>query len=362
MRTTILFSIKLALLAFVLPVKAQKPTRIAPDNPHVIYEGRIAQTPEEAVLYWPGSSIALNFTGTSIDVDLKDQKADNFYYVFIDGKNTGKLKPDTVRRTYRLADNLDTGKHRVELYKLTESDRGSTAFFGFTLAPGGTTLTEPAPKTRKIEFYGNSITCGLAVEDASGKDNGGSIFENNYLSYAAITARNFNAQASYIAISGIGIQISWSPRKMPDLYDRLNPDDPNSKWDFRRYTPDIVVVNLLQNDSWLVKRPDHAEFKRVFGTKKPDEAQIISTYADFIRAIRNRYPNAEIICALGNMDATREGSPWPGYIQKAVESLKDQKMHTVFFPYKKTSAHPLVAEQQAMADQLTAFIRDKIKW
>jgi len=41
---------------------------------------------------------------------------------------------------------------------------------------------------------------------------------------------------------------------MPEMYDGLNPADGNSKWNFNEYTPDVVVVNLFQNDSWLVNR------------------------------------------------------------------------------------------------------------
>jgi hypothetical protein len=62
------------------------------------------------------------------------------------------------------------------------------------------------------------------------------------------------------------------------------------------------------------------------------------------------------------MDATKEGSPWPGYIQKAVTELRDKNILTHFFPYKNTSGHPNVKEQQAMADDLIAFIDQNVKW
>jgi hypothetical protein len=62
------------------------------------------------------------------------------------------------------------------------------------------------------------------------------------------------------------------------------------------------------------------------------------------------------------MDATREGSPWPGYIKSAAEQLKDEQIYTHFFPYKNTPGHPDVAEQQAMADSLIRFIDSKVGW
>lgn len=78
--------------------------------------------------------------------------------------------------------------------------------------------------------------------------------------------------------------------------------------------------------------------------------------------IRSKYPKAQIICALGNMDATQKGSPWPGYIVKAVQQLNDSKIYTHFFPYKNTPGHPKVPEQKQMADNLIAYIDKNIKW
>ena len=111
---------------------------------------------------------------------------------------------------------------------------------------------------------------------------------------------------------------------MPEMYDLLDATDPTSKWDFSAYTPEIVVINLFQNDSWLFKIPDHAEFKARFGSRAPGAGEIVAAYRDFVTAVRARYPKAHIICALGNMDATRQGSPWPGYIEQAVAELKDK--------------------------------------
>jgi hypothetical protein len=108
--------------------------------------------------------------------------------------------------------------------------------------------------------------------------------------------------------------------------------------------------------------PNNEQFKYRFGTKAPDKDFIIKSYKDFVASIRNKYPEAYIICALGNMDATKEGSLWPGYIQKAVDQLKDSKIHAHFFKYKNTDGHPKVNEQKAMAESLIKFIEDNIKW
>ncbi|GAB3935232.1 SGNH/GDSL hydrolase family protein [Mucilaginibacter myungsuensis] len=331
------------------------------NDSRVRYMGRIGMTDSAAVLPWSGSSVKVNFEGTGISFATLDEKADNYVLQILDGKMHGIIhdaKPNKITTTIS---GLTKGKHTLQLFKRTEWTMGKVFFYGFDVE-GGKMLAAPKPAKRRMEFYGNSITCGYAVLDTTGKDRGTSPYEDHYQSYAAITARHFNADYNCIARSGIGILISWFPQTMPEMYDLLDPTDPKSKWDFKRYTPDLVVVNLFQNDSWLVNMKDHEQFKAKFGTTPPPAAIIISYYQDFIRSVRGKYPKAQIICALGNMDATKAGSPWPKYIAQAVEGLKDQRIYTHMFAYKNTSGHPNAKEQQAMAESLIAFIDKKVKW
>ena len=62
------------------------------------------------------------------------------------------------------------------------------------------------------------------------------------------------------------------------------------------------------------------------------------------------------------MDATKSGSAWPTYVQKAVDELKDKKIYTLVFPFKGTDNHPNRKEQEAMSVQLIDFIDHNIKW
>src|SRR5690606_31753714 len=119
----------------------------------------------------------------------------------------------------------------------------------------------------------------------------------------------------------------------------------------------VVVINLFQNDSWLVeKRLDPV----------PNEAQRIQAYVDFVGRIRSVYPEAYIICALGSMDATKAGSAWPDYISAAVARIKteqnDQRIDTLFFPFKEFYKHPRVHHHRADAELLTTFIQQKMDW
>jgi len=220
------------------------------------------------------------------------------------------------------------------------------------------------PVTKKkiaIEFYGDSITSGYAVEDYSGKDRPDSIYTNSYNSYASVTARYFNADYTCISRGGIGVMVSWYPLIMPEMYDRLNPEDSDSKWNFTKSNPDVVVINLFQNDSWLVNIKDNEQFKSKFGEEKPSDEFIVKSYKDFVKTIRNKYPNTKIICMLGNMDITNYDSVWPGYVKEAVSALNDNKISTLFVPYKNTLGHPKVEEQQLIANSLISLIEKNIK-
>jgi hypothetical protein len=356
------FQVLLSLLILAPKITSAQKKGILFNDPKIQYEGRIAFSDSTACINWSGSSISLNFRGAEISAILKDADTANYYNVILDGKVISKIQLDTVKKNYILASDLSKGKHKIQLYKRTEWGKGQTFFYGFEINEIDKILSKSKPKKKKMEFYGDSITCGYGNEDNTGKDSRTGHFENHYLTFGATTARHFDAQFSCIATSGIGIIVSWFPTTMPDIYDLTNPYDKKTKWDFNNYTPDIVVINLFQNDSWIVNLPKNEEFIKKFGGQKPNEDFIVKSYQNFVKSIREKYPNTSIICVLGSMDATKEGSKWPDYVRKAVTSLQDKKIYTHFFAYKNTPGHPKVSEQQAMADSLIAFIDQNIKW
>ncbi len=329
---------------------------------YIKYNGRINfENPSAPVIYWGGSSIKIRVTGGKVKAMLKDEKGENYFNIVIDDEYQKWIKLDTIAQWYTLASNLPEGEHTVGLVKRNEWDTGSTTFYGFEITDGDI-LEQPASSGRIIEFFGNSITAGYAIENDTGGDSPDSIYTNNYTTYGAITARHFDADYYGTVRSGIGIMVSWFPLIMPEMYNRLDPNDPESVWDFSQVQPDIVVVNLFQNDSWLVNMPDHESFKLRFGTQKPDENDIIESYKNFVASLRRVYPNANIICALGSMDATREDSPWPRYVESAVEQLYDDRIYTLFFPFIEKGGHPRVEDNKVMAEKLIAFIEENIEW
>lgn len=352
----LLFITGLYILANIQTVTAS--VFISPNNPNIQYTSRIDFTdPQAPALYWSGAYITASFTGSSLQVQF-DDTGDNYYNAIIDGQDANPLIIDCEKglHTYTAASGLADAVHTVRLFRRTESFSGTTIFKGFILDDGKQLVAPPARPKHKIEFYGDSITCGMGNEVPDKDEDENNAKRNNYLAYGAITARNLDAEYVCIAKSGIGIVTSWFPMIMPEFYDRLNPEDSTSRWDFSAWTPDVVVINLFQNDSWLVGKLDPV----------PTPEQISAAYYAFVKTIRNIYPNAVIFCTLGSMDATRAGSPWPGYIQTAVDRFKqdhnDANIHTHFFAYDGTGKHPRVRHHRVMAKELTELIKKTINW
>lgn len=332
-------------------------------NPELDYTGRVHFLDNEvAEIFWTGTSIKMNFEGESVSATLKDETGNNYYNVIVNNKLETIIKPDTLKKTYTLASNLPKGKHRVELFKRNDWNRGKTEFFGFKINNRPKLLPKSKTTNRKIEFYGDSMTVGYANEDSSGADSPLGMNTNNFLSYAALVARHYDAEYQCICKSGTGIAVSWHPFTMDELHSRLVPTAAESQWDFSKYQPDIVVINLFQNDSWLINLPEHKEFKKRFGSKTPTDEYFVEMYETFVSKIRNHYPEASIICTLGNMDAVKNGSKWKGFIDLAVRNMKDKKIFTHYFPYNNSKGHPSISHHQQMSESLIKFIDQHIKW
>lgn len=335
---------------------------VTADNDAYLYTGRIDFTDKKSpVISWTGTSIKANFTGTSLAIKLADQFGKNYFNIFIDGETQHPyvLEAKQGEQTYVINTALKAGNHSLEIYKRTEGEEGATSFKGVLLDEGAKLLPPPARPHRRIEIYGDSISTGMGNE---GADNGMDHLlseKNNYWAYGSITARNLNAELHTISQSGIGIMISWFPFIMPQFYDQLSAVGNNgTQWNFSQWTPDLVVINLFQNDSWLIDRE-----KRLQPT--PTDTQRVQAYINFVRSVRAKYPKAQIICALGSMDATATPK-WPGYITAAVERMKkennDQKLDTIFFEFTGYGGHPRIAQHKANAEKLTAFIKQKMSW
>jgi len=341
------------LLLFSL-LSSCSPQKIDADDPNIYYTGRIDYSNPKAVKFaWPGVSIKAKFEGKKCIVLLNNyDNSENYYNLFVDGQ-LKVIKPQKKDTGYTIS-SLTDGPHTIELFKRTEGFVGNSEFRGFELEYGKKLL--PIERlNRKIEFIGNSITCGYGNEGSSGNCHFTPETENHYRAYAAITARNLKAEHHAIAFSGKGLYRNYDNttiETMPDLYDRIFPFDSTIKWDFTKWVPDVVVINLGAND---------------FAHTNQDSTVWVTTYLNFIKTIRKQVPNAYIFCTNGPMASAE--SPLRKYITAAVEVLRlngETRIETHFYPPQTPpygcDYHPGIETHEKMAKELTALIKKKMNW
>ncbi|HYF51575.1 MAG TPA: SGNH/GDSL hydrolase family protein [Planctomycetota bacterium] len=338
------------------------PLEISPQDEKIVYIGRFDKSDAAGPrANWPGSGMRVKFKGTAINAKLSSTNCD-FVQVVVDGEAKSVLEVAKQPTVYTLASGLADKEHVIELFKRTETFFGVLQFCGLQLEAGGKLL--PVEKTtRRIEFIGDSITCGYGNEGASQNDKFTAKTENNYMAYGSIAARELKADSVHIAVSGrklvskkeddIAMHVYWQ---------RTIALDPNSKWDTSAWVPDVVLIHLGTND---------------FGGGNPDEKQWTDAYREFIGTLRKAYPKAHIFVAIGSMMSDN----WPKDLQQlstirkyctgVVESLNksgDKNVHFVeFAPQEMVNGigsdwHPSVKTHQLMAATLVAAVKKELKW
>lgn len=331
-------------------------------NPDIEYNGRIDfGEPEAPKFSYSGVSIRASVDASSASVVLNDEKGENYFAVIVDKVYTGKLKALKGQNTYPIAEFGTKGIHEIEIVKITEEQFGKTSFCGFELDSDGSITEIQNKREHFIEFIGNSITCGYGNEDRIGHQFCAET-ENHYLTYAAITARSFNARTLIACKSGIGIYRNYAgPTEgnsdcMTNLYDRTHLYDNEPKFRFTRQ-PDLVCINLGTND---------------FSTPGYDTTLFISNYLKLINQIQSNYANPEILCLTGCMLDGEQLEIARKCIKEVVRCANKNNNGNVYFfemtpqDIKKNGLgvdfHPTVKQHIQSARQLTEFISDLKGW
>ncbi len=336
--------------------------RIQPDNPLLVYSGRIDWSRSNApVFVFPCTSVSARFTGRVLKVHVENRHAywENYLGYLLDGKQSVLLLPENGTAENEIPIESD-GEHELLLFKRQDSCH-ELAFLGLEIGEGERLLPARENPKRKLEVYGDSVSAGEVSEavDYVGKEdpvhNGE--YSNSYYSYAWMTARKLDAQIHDIAQGGIalldgtgwfnepeaiGMETAWDKQ-------RYNPAfGPAMSWDFGAYTPQVVVVAVGQNDA-------HPEdyMKEDYGCPKAVEWR--RRYGAFLGKLRDTYPHAHIICCttlLGH-DAS-----WDRAIEEVVAGLGDGRITKYTFRRNGagTPGHLRIPEAEEMAEELAAYI------
>jgi len=346
---------------------------ISPADQHIRYMGRISFTnPERPAWNYPGVQIIAAFEGTSLRMMAKPRSG--YFMAQIDQAEPFKVAFRGERDSVvTLATALPDGRHTVRLMYVIEGYEFFPEFWGFVLDEGRQLVETPVLPSRKIEFIGNSITCGYGNEGLNKFEHFDYATENHYYSYASITARNLDAQHWVVARSGIGAYRNYDGPKtgnpesnMPAQYEytgyawqpelRKEPTFLKEKWDFSRYQPDVICINLGTND---------------LSTPNYDLKLLKQGYQKLLKMVRQHNPKSKIVFLTGSMLYNQE-------LQIAVQMLNEiadeaQKAgdkevyrfdmaHIEGDVFLGNDWHPNVYQDEKMAGELTAYLRKLMGW
>ena len=224
---------------------------------------------------------------------------------------------------------------------------------------------------RKIEFIGDSITCGYGNEGKLNVDGFNTAQENPWLNYASKTARNLNSDYNLVSWSGIGIISSYTEEDeantellMPELYKYTDMDldktlgktkNQFELWDNSKFVPNLIVINLGTNDFSFTK--DIKERIKCFE----------KGYFKFLKQVREANPSSTILCILGVM-----GDDLYPAVKKCVTCISrefhDNNIYSMHLnPQSEsdgigTDSHPSLVTHEKLSIMLTKKIKEIMNW
>jgi len=331
------------------------------------YAGRMEHSGRNViVLIGSASSVGFNFTGNECAISLKSQDSwehHNYVSLELDGNYLGRLKVEKGEsRSYPVMVKGDVNqKHRLVVYKATEASNGSVVFSGTTAHLIDDTAPEISKK--KIEFIGNSITCGMGNDTKEIPCGKGEWFDqhNAYWAYGPILSRSLNVDFLLSSVSGIGMYRNWNDEHlneaiMPDVYEKLYLNKDNAKkYDFK-YQPDLVSICLGTND---LSEGDGKKPRLPFNKEK-----YVANYIAFIKMLYTHYPKTRIVLLTSPMVSGKRNTTFVKCLKKVIKAFKNDKEHEkiALFQYKPMTpngcgSHPDIEDHKIMAEQLEPLFK-----
>jgi lysophospholipase L1-like esterase len=422
--------------------------------------GRFAfseETPGEALFDWSGNYVTVRFQGTSqVTARLRlpgEVPEDQLFTFVVDNQPPEKrlitVKTDAAGKpTLEPEERYDvTGldpavPHELTIYKDTEAQKGGVVFKGFDLHGG--TMLPPTRRPRRIEFIGDSITCGYGNEGKNATcpfetkvrevtvpgRNGAPphteaitvpLTENQYLSFAAIAARELDADAVTICFSGKGVYLNYKERFKTDpndptkwlyrsddhsLANRVPEEDAKTTmsqywatrtvatdfqgnaWDFSKERPEeipqVVFISLGTNDLSRDTKEPASDPTKQEGDNQPDgdlarpeeRERFFQAYLALVKQVREKRPDAQILLATPPM--VSDQFPFEnartllrGTLARIVDDraragdAKVYRMELVEQGFRYglgCDYHPNLEVHRIMATQLVGAIRSKTCW
>ncbi len=248
---------------------------------------------ENAIAFdWSNSGVFFRFRGNKVSIQYDTPGLNQCLYVqiVIDGRHVRRAVCGD-QTTVEVEATFD-GEHLVHCVRINEVLDGVPLVMNSITLEGtdAALLSAPPLPERRMLFIGDSITCGFGIL-TQGLGNGFKTAEEDSAhTYAALTARHFDAQAHFVCISGRGIARNCDNVQaplIPEFFEQTSISDP-TPWNHASYQPDIIVINAGTNDTAGEETPV------LMDTFK-------SAVTSFIHRLRELYPNAQILWVYGMM-------------------------------------------------------------
>ncbi len=342
---------------------------IIPTKENLKITGRHVFVGNTLYLSFSASSVEFEFTGTYLSARIRTDLYDNalnvgYVGLFIDGVFERRIKLDKAVGEYELFKSDTPVKHVVKLMRFAETNFGKVGIEKLSFEGE---IKPAKERKRKIEIIGDSISCGYGVEGKPTEtfETG---TENPAKAYSVLLAEKLEADLSLVSWSGNGIVSHYIPPEGPEEYEGNEPLMPEvykyddiagyrfqgltkpTEYDFTSFMPDTVVINLGTNDQSYTR--GEAGKIAYFGRE----------FKKFLSFVREKRPEAVIICALGVM-----GQDLCDEEQRVINELSETDKKISFFKLSVqdeandgTGAdwHPNEITQRKMADQIYAVIKE----
>jgi len=323
------------------------------------FEGRILKDEDIAYLGYTNSRVSFFCKGKKLRCLIKSNITEDVNMagisVYVDDKLIDRETHvmDKSEAWYDILTLPDEEVHMVTILKLTEAAMSYVALVELEVVEGELIKGEfPAKPDLKLEFIGDSITCGYGVlgepeSEYTLRE------ENGLLTYAQIAADLLGARARFFSVSGYGAFVDYEGNiegNVPRLYPYTNWFvDKEMLYDYKEYIPDVIVINLGTNDSGHIQKDWVQE-------------GFVKSYSNFIIRLKEIYPTTKILCICGTLCGIM--FEW---IEKAICVCEEKGVQDIYMrrlPYHNVeedgmaSQHPSVITHQKDGKRVADFIRE----
>ncbi|MCM1309138.1 MAG: GDSL-type esterase/lipase family protein [Butyrivibrio sp.] len=323
-----------------------------------------------------GSAVEFTFTGTEASVIMQGDSSATpgnrdsaaRFAVYVDDERVMDEQMLQMQKEFKIPLSGGEKEYKVKIIKLSEAANSIIGIKSINVTSDGDIKPTEA-KDLRIEFIGDSITCGYGVDDEVKENHFSTSTEDATKAYAFKTAALLDADYSLVSFSGHGIISGYSgdgsrveEQTVPPVYAKLgksyasggNISLDETDWDFSRFVPDIVVVNLGTNDASYT------------GSNKDKRQEYTDGYVEFLKVVREKNPDAHILCTLGIMGADLCGSMHDA-VDAYVSATGDEKVSYMDFDVQSASDgyaadwHPTEKTHEKAAKKLAEEIESLIK-